>query len=157
MVSSHISVIIISMERGSEQITRKCLVWIRLRKWHQAALFKTCLGSSGSCTWCFFPKGSWMQGKMPTRHPATGQPVTAGGQHRALPSGICAQLLPKAALPFRLCALVPLVSGGEHTEGGWWELVGGCGNAEKQQLAEVPRILSFYSGGPILGPLTDRP
>lgn len=40
MVWSHISVIIISVERGSEQITRKCLVWIRCRKWHQAALFK---------------------------------------------------------------------------------------------------------------------
>lgn len=33
----------------------------------------------------------------------------------------------------------------------------GVGTGEKQQLAEVPRILSFYSGGPIPGPLTDRP
>lgn len=33
----------------------------------------------------------------------------------------------------------------------------GVGTGEKQQLAEVPRIPSFYSGGPILGPLATRP
>lgn len=33
----------------------------------------------------------------------------------------------------------------------------GVGTGEKQQLAGMPRILSSYSGGPILGPLTNRP
>lgn len=54
--------------------------------------------------------------------------MTGGTLHSANKWNLSRSLMAKATLPFRLCCLIPLVSGGEHIQGGWWEQVDGCGN-----------------------------
>lgn len=71
----------------------------------------------------------------------------------SVPQPDCKGSFPVQALLFHSVGVKEVSTFGVADGNKWM----GVGTGEKQQLAEVPRILSFYSAGPIPGPLTNRP